>query len=179
MSKNILIVSAILRKNSNSDALANAFAEGAQAAGHQVEKISLIGKNVNFCRGCLACQTTGKCILKDDAVAIEEMALKADVLVFATPIYYYEMCGQLKTLLDRLNPLYPKDYQFREVYLLSAAADTAEATPIRALNGLGGWVECFPKAELKNSLFCGGVTDIGDIAGSPKLQEAYEMGKNC
>ena len=99
-------------------------------------------------------------------------------MVWATPIYYYEMSGQMKVLIDRLNPLFPKDYKFREVYLLAAAAEDEDFVPQRALEGLKGWVDCFERAEFKGFIFCGGVTDTGDIKGSEKLREAYEMGKN-
>ena len=83
MAKNILILSASLRAGSNSEALANAFADGARAAGHAVEVISLRGKNIAFCRGCLACQTLGRCVIDDDAVAITEKMQHADVIAFA------------------------------------------------------------------------------------------------
>lgn len=76
----------------------------------------------------------------------------ADVLVFATPIYYYEMCGQMKTMLDRANPLYGSDYRFRDIYMLSAAAEDEESVPQRAENGLQGWIECFPKARLAGTV---------------------------
>ena len=89
MSKKVLIISTSLRQRSNSDALAETFAVGAREAGHQVEKISLTGRNIGFCQGCLACLKTGRCVLKDDAPAITEKIHDADVLVFATPIYYY------------------------------------------------------------------------------------------
>ena len=91
MAKNTLILSASLRAGSNSETLANAFADGARAAGHTVEVVSLRGKSIAFCRGCLACQTLGRCVIDDDAVAITEKMQHADVIVFATPIYYYEM----------------------------------------------------------------------------------------
>ena len=83
MAKNILILSASLRAGSNSEALANAFADGARAAGHAVAVISLRGKNIAFCRGCLACQTLGRCVIDDDAVAITEKMQHADVIAFA------------------------------------------------------------------------------------------------
>ena len=83
MAKNILILSASLRAGSNSEALANAFADGARAAGHTVEVISLRGKNIAFCRGCLACQTLGRCVIDNDAVAITEKMQHADVIAFA------------------------------------------------------------------------------------------------
>lgn len=123
MAKKILILSASLRAGSNSEALANAFADGARAAGHTVEIVSLRGKQIAFCRGCLACQTLGKCVIDDDAVAITEKMQHADVIVFATPIYYYEMSGQLKTMLDRANALFPLDYAFRDIYLLASATE--------------------------------------------------------
>ena len=52
---------------------------------------------------------------------------EADVIAFATPIYYYEMSGQLKTMLDRSNPLFGTDYRFRDIYLFTSAADGSEA----------------------------------------------------
>ena len=92
--------------------LAEAFIDGARQAGHEVEKVSLKDKTIGFCKGCLACQKTGSCVIRDDAGAIVEKMMHSDVLVFATPIYYYEMSGQMKTLLDRANPLYTADYAF-------------------------------------------------------------------
>ena len=103
---------------------------------------------------------------------------EADVLVFATPIYYYELSGQLKTLLDRANPLFTSDYHFRDVYLLTSAADDEERTPARAVSGLEGWIECFENSRLAGSVFAGGVNEPGEIEGHAALASAYEMGKN-
>ncbi len=177
MSKNVLILSASPRRDSNSEALARSFADGARDAGHEVELISLRGKTLNFCRGCFVCQETQRCVIRDDADEICQKALRSDVLVFATPIYYYEMSGQLKTLLDRLNPLFPSDYAFTEVYLLSAAAEDEDFVPRRAVSGVEGWVECFERARLSGTLFLGGVTESGESKQHPeKLQAAYAMG---
>ena len=175
--KKILIVSASPRKNSNSESLALAFAEGAKAAGHEVELVSLRGKTVNFCRGCFVCQEKLRCVIRDDADEICQKALKADVLVFATPIYYYEMSGQLKTLLDRLNPLFPSDYAFTDVYLMTAAAENEPEVPERAVHGLEGWIECFERAKLSGSVFMGGVTAAGENPAHPALQEARLLGE--
>jgi len=116
-------------------------------------------------------------VIRDDADAICQKALNADVLVFATPIYYYEMSGQLKTLLDRLNPLFPSDYAFRDVYMLTAAAEDGAHVPQRAVSGLEGWIECFERARLAGSVFMGGGTDPGENQQHPALEEAYLLGK--
>lgn len=178
MGKKVLIISTSLRQNSNSEALADAFFRGARDGGNTVEKISLHDKTIGFCKGCLACQKTGRCIIHDDADAIAHRMSIADVLVFATPIYYYEMSGQLKTMLDRANPLYPTDYAFRDIYFLSAAAEDAEGVDARAISGLEGWIECFPKARLAGTVFAGGVAGTGEIEGHSALTKAYEMGKS-
>lgn len=176
MSKKVLIISTSLRKNGNSDTLANAFLQGAENSGNDAEIVRLADKTIGFCKGCLACQKTHKCVIRDDANAITGKMCTADVIVFATPIYYYEMSGQMKTLLDRANPLYSSDYNFRDVYLLTTAADAEEGTDARAINGLEGWIECFPKAKLAGAVFAGGVNGVGEIKGHDVLKKAYEMG---
>ena len=176
--KNVLILSTSLRGGSNSELLAKECAKGAEEAGNRVELLSLKGKKIQYCIGCLSCIKTGKCVQKDDAPEIMEKLRRADVLVFATPIYYYEMSGQMKTLLDRMNPLYSSDYAFREVYMIATAADGGDATFEKAYNGLQGWVDCFPKAKL-----CGLVA--GEEIGAPKdavnhpdvMEKAYELGR--
>ncbi len=178
MKKNILIISSSLRANSNSEALAASFAKGAQEAGHSVKQISLKGKSISFCRGCLACQTSENCTIRDDATEIVQMMHDADTIVFATPIYYYGLSGQLKTLLDRGNSLYGSDYAFRDIYLLSSAAEDEPETDRRAVTGLEGWIVCFERARLAGTVFAGGVTAPGDIHNHPALQTAYDMGKN-
>ena len=103
--KKVVVISTSLRPGSNSNMLAEQFAEGAKAAGNKVEFISLRGKEIKFCIGCLSCQKTGACVIKDDVPAIMENVLNADVVCWATPIYYYEMSGQMKTLIDRMNAM--------------------------------------------------------------------------
>lgn len=176
--KKVLIISSSLRKGSNSEALAAEFARGAADAGNKVELISLRDKDIRFCRGCLACQKTQKCVIADDAPAIVAKMHDADVIAFASPIYYYEMSGQLKTLLDRANPLYPSDYRFRDIYMLTSAAEDEPSTPERAVSGLTGWIDCFEKARLAGTVFVGGVNEPGEVKGHPALAEAYTAGKN-
>lgn len=186
----VLVISTSPRAKSNSDALVDAFLRGAQEAGHEVAKINLRDKDIRFCRGCLACQrhevrdlllngdSSKACVIRDDMAPIVQQMHDADIICFATPIYYYEMCGQMKTLLDRSNPLFTSDYRFRDIYLLTASAEEGDAVAARAKAGLSGWIDCFAHARLKDSLHAGGVTSEGDIANHPSLAKAYAMGKN-
>ncbi len=201
--KQVIVISTSLRHGSNSDMLADKFVEGAKASGNEVEKISLSGKNIQFCKGCMGCHKAasereqnqacldsaereqarpkvklGKCVIKDDVNDIMAKVMEAEVVVWATPIYYYEMCGQMKTLIDRMNAMYGRDYKFRDVYLLTTAADDDPETPKRAETGLGGWIACYPKSRLAGTIFCGGVNEPKAIEGHAKLQEAFEMGKS-
>lgn len=176
--KKVIVISTSLHVGSNSDMLADKFIEGAQAAGNEVEKITLSGKNIGFCKGCLACQKLGKCVIDDDANGIMQKVLEADVVCWATPIYYYEMSGQMKVLIDRMNAMYSLDYKFRDVYMLTTAAEDEPEVPKRAEAGLTGWIDCYPKSRLAGTLFCGGVDAPRTIEGNAKLQEAYQLGKN-
>ena len=84
---------------------------------------------------------------------------------------------QLKTMLDRANPLYGQDYAFRRVYLLTSAAESADSAQEGAIKAVQGWVDCFGKAKLAGTVFAGGVNAAGDIKGHNALIHAYEMGK--
>jgi len=176
--KKVIVISASLRHGSNSDMLADQFVEGAKAAGNDVEKITLAGKNIQFCKGCLGCHKLGRCVINDDVNDIMSKVIKADVVCWATPIYYYEMSGQMKTLIDRMNAMCGRDYAFRDVYLLTTAADDDEQTPKRAETGLRGWIACYPESRLAGTVFCGGVNEPHAIKGNPKLQEAFELGNS-
>lgn len=175
--KKVLIISSSLRTGSNSEALAEAFARGAAAAGNETELVTLKEKDLRFCKGCLACQKLRRCVIADDAPAIVAKMHDADAIAFATPIYYYEMCGQLKTLLDRANPLYGSDYRFRDIYMLTSAAEDEASVPDRAVAGLTGWIDCFARARLAGTVFAGGVDGPGETTGHPAAERAYELGK--
>ena len=186
----VLVISTSPRAKSNSDALADAFLRGAQEAGHEATKINLRDKDIRFCRGCLACQrdevrdmllrgdSSKACVIRDDMAPIVQQMHDADVICFATPIYYYEMSGQMKTLLDRGNPLFSADYRFRDIYMLTASAEEGDGVASRAVSGLTGWIDCFANARLKGTIHAGGVTSEGDIANHPSLAKAYALGKN-
>lgn len=177
MKKKVLIISTSLRGGSNSEILAKECEKGAKAAGHDVQFLSLKEKEIKYCIGCLSCQRSGSCVIKDDVADILEIVGKAEVIVFATPIYYYEMSGQMKTLLDRLNPLYASDYAFREIYLIATAAENEDSAFDKAYNGLQGWVDCFEKATLKGIVMGGGIDDAGSAAKHNDIMKvAYKLG---
>jgi DNA-binding transcriptional regulator of glucitol operon len=178
MSKNVLVISTSPRKNGNSEILADEFIKGATDSGNAVEKVVLYDKQIGFCIGCFVCQKTQKCVIKDDASEIVEKMLHADIIAFATPVYFHDMCGQMKTLLDRSNPLYPSDYKFRDIYLIATAADDVKTCTDGTIKGMEGWVQCFEKAKL-NGIVCGlNALDVGDINKQPIiLKQAYDMGK--
>ncbi len=177
--KNVLIISSSLRGGSNSEILAHEAERGAKDAGNVVEFLSLKGKDIKFCIGCLSCQQTHKCILKDDMADLIGKVQNADAIIFATPIYYYEMSGQLKTFLDRCNPLYSQENKFKDVYLITSAYDSSEKAADRAINGLKGWIECFEQSRFVGALIGGGI-DAPKSAASREdlLKNAYELGKN-
>ena len=177
MNKKVLIISSSPRKGGNSETLAAAFARGAQAAGNQVETVYLREKQYGFCKGCFTCLKLGHCVIKDDAVEIAARMHDADVLVFATPVYYYSVSGQLKTMLDRANPLYDTDYAFTRAYLLATAAEDEPETVEGTVKAVQGWVDCFERCELAGTVFAGGVNEIGDITGHSALERAYQMGQ--
>ena len=178
-SKKVLVISTTRRKNGNSAALAETFVRGARDAGHEVEYVSLVDKSIHFCVGCFACAKTEKCFMEDDASAIVEKMRYADVIAFATPIYSNQMCGSMKTLLDRTNPIFPVDYRFREIYLLTTAAVNDEKVPDGAVTGIQGWIDCFGKSQLKGVIRGVGIDKVGEVKQHPELlTKTYEMGRN-
>lgn len=179
MPKKVLIISTSIRNNSNSEILAKEAEKGAKDAGHDVEFVTLKDKEIKFCKGCLACQKLGHCVINDDANAITEKMKDAEVIVWATPVYYYEMSGQMKTLIDRANSLFAADYKFREIYVITSSADDGKDVVQTVINGVNGWIACFDGVKLIGYVNGGGLNDPSDAKNRQDLlQQAYELGKN-
>ncbi len=178
MGKKIFIVSSSPRKDGNSDILAEQFARGATQAGHSVKKVNIREMNLQFCLGCFACLQREGCVQRDDMNGLYAAVQSSDVLVFATPVYYYAVSGQLKTFLDRLNPLYPRENNFKEVYLLATSAEGEESAMDGSVKDVQGWIDCFDGVTLKGVLRGIGVNDKGDVLSTDFPAKAYEMGKN-
>lgn len=177
--KKIIIVTSSPRKNGNSEILAQKFADGAISAGNEVKTIAVRDIDLKFCTGCLYCNSHDKCVLNDGMNALYESFRNADVLVFTTPVYYYSVSGQLKTFLDRLNPLYVSKNKFKDIYLLATAADDSKSAMDGAIKDIQGWIDCFDGVSLKGVICGTGVTDKGEINNTDFPEQAYNMGKNA
>ncbi|GHU86474.1 hypothetical protein FACS1894198_6450 [Clostridia bacterium] len=188
----ILVISTSLRNNSNSDILSDEFTKGAMSSGHEVEKISLRGKKINFCIGCDICQTAKRCVLKDDVNEVIQKIHDSDVIAFAIPVYFGGVSGQVQTLFDRTYSLFPwklkveQTHKFRGVYLLTTSSDqSTESTDlviqkveywIKHFNGT--WVKCSEVAKLAGVVRGLGVHEAGEIRKFPDvLNQAFKMGK--
>ena len=179
MAKKILVLSGSFRKHGNSDLLCDEFVRGATESGNDVEKIFINDRKINFCRGCGVCNTTHKCVQKDDMEEILNKMVAADVIVMATPVYFYTMNGQMKTLIDRTVPRY-EEISGKDFYFIVAAADGNKANMQKTIEGFRGFTDDWlPGAKEKGIVYGVGAWQIGDIKGSPAMKEAYEMCKNA
>ena len=97
----IVVLEGSPNKNGSSNLLADCFKQGAEEAGHSVDVVDTAHANIHPCIGCIHCGYEGPCVQKDDMEMFREKILSADMLVFVTPLYYYGMSAQLKTMIDR------------------------------------------------------------------------------
>ncbi|MEA4890515.1 MAG: flavodoxin family protein [Clostridiaceae bacterium] len=179
MSKTVLILSASPRKGGNSDTLCDEFLRGAQDAGHTAEKVFLRDKKIGYCTGCGVCNHTHECVQKDDMANVLDKMVKADIIVLATPVYFYTMNAQMKTLIDRTVPRYT-EISGKDFYFLITAADTDKQMLERTVEGFRGFTEdCLPGACEKGILYATGVWQSGEIKGKPAMKQAYEMGRRA
>lgn len=177
--KKILIISSSPRSRSNSEALCRKFMEGALDAGHEVEMISLRKLKINYCTGCSVCSRDGKeCPQKDDAAMVIGKMLNADTIVLSTPVYFYSMSAQIKTLIDRCCGKYV-EMKGKEFYFIAAAAEENNSIMKRIETSFSGFLDCLESPVVKGSIFCGGVWHEGEIEGRPELSAAYEAGRNA
>ena len=180
--KNILILSASPRKGGNSDLLCDQFAKGAREAGHTVEKIRLSEKKIGYCTGCYACQKLHKCVQNDDGNELVEKMLAADAIVLATPVYFYSMDAQLKTLIDRTVSRWDDFGRFKgtEFWLLVTAADENREMMNATLEGLRGFMrDCMEGSIERGVIYGTGAYEKGAVKTLPVYQEAYEAGKTA
>lgn len=179
MSKNVLVLMGSPRKRGNTDRLSDELIRGAQEAGHQVEKICLKDRKINSCLDCGACQRNGgPCVQKDDMGDIYEKWLAADVVVLASPVYFYTWSAQMKAVLDRTFAIEQKvkDTAF---YLISAGAAPTEDYMKLMLESFRKYIGCFRAGGNREGgyVFGLGTNAPEDVAGTEAMTKAYEMGR--
>lgn len=177
MRKRILVIVGSPRINGNTKILADALVKGACEAGNIVTTYSVGGKEIRPCIDCQACYSTKQCILQDDMQEVYGLLSKTDILVLASPVYFYSISAQLKALLDRLHNPLRNSFPIKASVLLSVCADNDGAAFIpsiatyKAIASYLGW-------EDKGIITVSGVENKGDINGCKELNLAYELGRN-
>lgn len=178
MQKKVLILSASPRRGGNSDTLCDEFLRGALEAGLAAEKIRVSDQNIRYCTGCGVCNSTHQCVQKDDMAAILNKMVAADVIVMATPVYFYTMDAQMKTLIDRSVPRYT-EMRDQDFYFIVSAADTDAANLEKTIEGFRGFTaDCLTNAHEKGVLYATGVWKKGEVQHTAAMQQAYMMGRN-
>lgn len=172
----VLAISASPRKGGNSDVLCDQFLKGAAETGHEAEKIRLAEKRLTPCTACYGCMKTGICVKKDALPEIREKLLGADVIVLATPVYFYSMAAQMKLLIDRCLGFYQKLAGKRFYFIVTAAEPMHEAAD-ETIAGLRGFLRCVPNAQECGILYGTGAWDKDDIYRHPAYELAYQNGK--
>ncbi len=174
--KNVLIISSSPRKGGNSDLLCDQFAKGAREAGHEVSRISLAGKTIGFCKACYICKTSGRCHQQDAVGPYLEAMMNADVIVLATPVYFYTMSAQLKALIDRTVAIYPR-LTNKQFYFIMTMADDDETMFKGTLEALRGFLACYEGSQEMGIIQAAKVYEKGEVRTSPAWDQAYEMGR--
>lgn len=165
-----------MRKNGNTARLVQSFADGA-VQNNNVEIVYVADYNVNPCIGCNSCfvREGNKCFQDDDMVKIYEKLRNADIVVIASPVYFYGISAQLKAIVDRLHTPMRNTFHIKKLGLLLVGAAQLPNLfdPILMQYQM---VLDFFKLESIGTVLVRGVNDIGDIDGNSALKEAYDMG---
>ena len=174
--KKVLIISSSPRKGGNSDILCDEFAAGAKEAGNKVEKVRIADKKIGYCTGCYACQKTGKCAIKDDAGKVIDKMMAADVIVLASPVYFYSISAQLKALFDRTVVVYP-NLTNKKFYFILTMADTNCKMFDGVLAAMRGFLACCEGSKECGMVCASGVYEKGTVKGTKFVAEARKLGK--
>lgn len=175
--KQILILSGSPRKYGNSDLLCEEFMKGAVESGHNVELIRIAERKIGFCKGCYACKKKGICIIKDDMEEIIQKMIDADVIVLASPVYFYAMNAQLKAVIDRSVARWT-EIKNKDFYFIMTAAENEQTTFTGTLACMRGFLECCEGSTEKGLICAGGVYNAGEVTLTDYINQAFDMGKN-
>ena len=176
-SMKILIITGSPRKNGNSNFLVDNFIKGAQEKGHQIFRFDSAFKKVHTCIACNKCGMNGDCIFNDDFNYVRENLVDSDMVVFATPMYYFGISAQIKTVIDRFYAINGKIHIPKKTALIMTYADTEEkeAQPIKkhfeTLINYLGWTNV-------GEIVASGVWTQGSVKNTKYPKMAYELGKN-
>lgn len=178
MSKKVLILSGSPRKGGNSDTLCNEFFKGAADGGNQVEKIFIRDKKINYCTACYYCRDNGGvCAINDDMAEIIEKMDAADVIVLSSPVYFYSINAQLKTVIDRTLARWTT-IKNKEFYYIVTSAEPGRKVAECTIECMRGLAECLEGSVEKGIIYGTGLYEIGEVNDDPIMQEAYNMGLN-
>ena len=172
----ITILVGSMRRGGNTDLLAKSFARGA-SENNEVEIVSVADYTVLPCIGCNTCfsRDANACFQKDDMPAIYEKLRMTDVLVIASPVYFYGISAQLKAVIDRLHTPMRNEFRVRRMALLLVGAATLpelfDAIKVQYQLALN-----FFHLENVGMVLVRGVKEKGDIRQTKSLDEAYELG---
>lgn len=176
-SKNVLVIAASPRRGGNSDLLSDRFADGARDAGHNVEKVFLRDLKIGYCTGCYFCeQSGGVCAIKDDMGPLLDKIIGADVLVMATPVYFYCMNAQLKTVIDRTVARYTQ-IRDKDAYLIATAGEDMPSAVEGTVTSFRGFLDCLENVREAGMVLATGVHLKGEVADRPYMEQAYLMGQ--
>ena len=178
MSKKVLILSGSPRKNGNSDILCDEFARGAADAGHEVEKIRIAEKKIGYCHACYACRGTGVCAIKDDMAEIMQKMIDCDVMVLASPVYFYSIDAQLKAVIDRSVARWT-EVKDKEFYYIVTAADGEKEAADTTIACFRGYADCVEDAKEMGVVYGMGTYEKGEVKGTVAMTEAYELGRRA
>lgn len=177
MSKKVLAISSSPRKGRNSDILCDRLVQGALENGNDVEKVFISDLIIHYCTGCGHCFTCGACSQEDDMKQMLPKLVEADVIIFATPVYFYSMCGQMKTFIDRTTPVYQRMKGKTFFYIVTASDDSRENMN-RTLEGFRAFAQdCLDDAVEGGVVYGVGASKDCDITKHPAYDEAYKIGK--
>lgn len=175
--KKVVILSSSPRRGGNSDLLCDRFMEGAISAGHQVEKLFLYDYEINdFVANDLLGDHTDR-NMADDVPMIMDKLVGADVIVLATPVYFYTMCGRMKTMIDRTYGRH-RDLKNKEFYYIITSAVRSTDRLQRTVEEFRGFLDCLPHPQECGIIYGMGTHNKGSVAGLPVMQEAYETGRS-
>ncbi len=175
---NIIVLQGSPNRRGSTYLLADSFRQGAESAGHAVEIIDVAHENIHPCTGCVHCGYEGPCVQKDGVGSIRQKILTADMLVFATPLYYYGMSAQLKTLVDRFCAFNASLTRKRMKSALLAAAWNSDGWTFEALAAHYRALVRYLAFKDMGMILGGGCGTPSMTAASRYVRQAYELGKN-